>query len=152
MSIIKEFKEFALRGNVIDLAVAVIIGAAFTKIINSAIEDLIMPPIGRVVGNVDFSNLYVPLSDKITSAQALFSATNTVAATVLPLADAKKLGPVFAYGNFITVLVNFLILSFCIFLTIKIVNKLKRKEEAKLPTPTKEEALLAEIRDILKAK
>src|SRR5437773_8573864 len=99
---LKEFKKFAMRGNVVDLAVGVIIGAAFGKIVTSIVEDLLMPPIGRVVGNLDFSNLYVPLSEKVPYG--------------LGLAEAKKLGPVFAYGNFITVTFNFLIVAFCIFL------------------------------------
>jgi len=138
MSMIQEFKEFALKGNVVDLAVGVIIGAAFGKIVNSVIEDLIMPLVGKVIGNVDFSNLYVPLSDKVTPG--------------LALADAKKLGPVFAYGNFITVAINFAILALCIFLLVKAMNKMKRKEEAKpeavaeVPADVK---LLAEIRDLL---
>jgi len=110
----KEVKEFAVKGNAIDLAVGVIIGAAFGKIVTSVVEDLLMPPIGRVAGNLDFSNLYIPLSDKITAS--------------LPLADAKKLGPVFAYGNFITITINFIIVAFCIFLVVKGVNKLKQPE------------------------
>jgi large conductance mechanosensitive channel len=108
----KEFKEFAVKGNAIDLAVGVIIGAAFGKIVTSIVEDLLMPPIGRVVGNLDFSNLYIRLSDKI--------------APGLSLADAKKAGPVFAYGNFITTTINFLIVAFCIFLLIRGINRLKR--------------------------
>lgn len=114
----KEFKEFAVKGNAIDLAVGVIIGAAFGKIVNSVVEDLLMPPIGRIVGNLDFSNLYVPLSDKVTPG--------------LSLVDAKKLGPVFAYGNFLTIAINFLIIAFCIFLVVKGINKLKQ------PSPTTE--------------
>ena len=109
----KEFKEFAVKGNAIDLAVGVIIGAAFGKIITSIVEDLIMPPIGKMIGNLDFSNLYLPLSDKI--------------APGMSLADVKKAGlPVFAYGNFITVTLNFAIVAFCIFLVVKALNKMKR--------------------------
>ena len=108
----KEFKEFAVKGNAIDLAVGVIIGAAFGKIVSSIVEDLLMPPVGRVVGNLDFSNLYIALSDKVTPG--------------LSLAEARKLGPVFAYGNFITVTINFLIVAFCIFLMVKAINKMKR--------------------------
>ena len=108
----KEFKEFAVKGNAIDLAVGVIIGVAFGKIVSSIVEDVLMPPIGRVVGNLDFSNLYVPLSDKVTPG--------------LSLAEAKKLGPVFAYGNFITIAINFVIVAFCIFLLVKGINKLKQ--------------------------
>ena len=139
MSMMSEFKEFALKGNVIDLAVGVIIGGAFGKIVNSVIEDLIMPVVGKAIGNVDFSNLYFPLSDKIT--------------TGLALADAKKLGPVFAYGNFLTIAINFAILAFCIFMLVKAMNNLKKKEEAK-PAPVAEipadVKLLSEIRDLLK--
>ncbi len=139
MSMMSEFKEFALKGNVIDLAVGVIIGGAFGKIVNSVIEDLIMPVVGKAIGNVDFSNLYFPLSDKITTGMAL--------------ADAKKLGPVFAYGNFLTIAINFAILAFCIFMLVKAMNNLKKKEEAK-PAPVAEVPadvkLLGEIRDLLK--
>ena len=109
---LKEFKEFAVKGNVVDLAVGVIIGAAFGKIVTSVVEDLLMPPIGRLLGNLDFSNLYLPLSDKVK--------------TGLSLAEAKKLGPVFAYGNFISISINFLIVAFCIFLLIKGINRMKK--------------------------
>lgn len=139
MGFVKEFKEFALKGNVIDLAVGVIIGGAFGKITASVIDDLMMPLLGKVVGNVDFSSLYIPLSDKV--------------AKDLPLAEAKKLGPVFAYGNFISVMINFILLAFCVFLMIKAINSLKKKhEEAPTapPEPTNEEKLLMEIRDALK--
>lgn len=108
----KEFKEFAVKGNAIDLAVGVIIGAAFGKIVTSVVEDLLMPPIGRVAGNLDFSNLYLSLSDKIPPGSSL--------------ADAKKLGPVFAYGNFISITINFLIVAFCVFLLVKGINKMKK--------------------------
>ena len=136
---LNEFKAFIARGNVLDLAVAVIIGGAFGKIVNSVIEDLIMPVVGKAIGNVDFSNLYFPLSDKITAGMAI--------------ADAKKLGPVFAYGNFLTIAINFAILAFCIFMLVKAMNNLKKKEEAK-PAPVAEipadVKLLSEIRDLLK--
>ena len=112
---LKEFKEFAVKGNAIDLAVGVIIGAAFGKIVTSVVEDLLMPPIGGVAGNLDFGNLYIPLSDKVTPG--------------LPLTEAKKLGPVFAYGNFITTTINFLIIAFCIFLVVKGINKLKQPKK-----------------------
>jgi large conductance mechanosensitive channel len=112
----KEFKEFAVKGNAIDLAVGVIIGAAFGKIVTSIVEDLLMPPLGRVIGNLDFSNLYLPLSDKITPGMSLV--------------DAKKVGPVFAYGNFISIAINFIIVAFCIFLVVKAINKMKK------PSPT----------------
>jgi len=149
--ILKEFKEFALRGNVVDLAVGVIIGAAFGKIVSALVADIIMPPIGRIVGNLDFTNLYLPLSDKVTQAQAAYTATNNGAH--LPLLDAQKIGPVLAWGDFITISLNFIIVAFCIFLMVKGINTLKRREEAKPaapPEPTAQEKLLTEIRDLLK--
>lgn len=136
---LKEFKEFALRGNVMDLAIGVIIGGAFGTIVNSIVNDLIMPLVG-IAFQADFSNLYIPLSDKVSSG--------------LSLAEAKKLGPVFAWGNFVTVVLNFAILAFIIFLMVKGMNSLKKKEE-KSPTPVEPPAdikLLAEIRDLLKSK
>ena len=145
MGMMQEFRDFTVKGNVMDLAVGVIIGGAFGKIVNSVIEDMIMPIIGKVVGNVDFSNLYYPLSDKILKIEGHWPA----------LVDAKKLGPVFAYGNFITILINFIILAFCIFMLIKGMNALQRKEEAKpvpAPGPTPDQKLLTEIRDLLKTK
>lgn len=145
MSMIKEFKEFALRGNVMDMAIGVIIGAAFATIINSAINDLILPIVGKFVGNVDFTNLYVPLSEKIQKLNGQWPA----------LADARKLGAVFAYGNFLTVLLNFTILAFCIFTMVKTINSLKKKDAsgAALPVPpSREERLLSEIRDLLKVR
>jgi large conductance mechanosensitive channel len=139
----KEFKEFAVRGSVIDLAVGVIIGGAFNKIVTSVIDDLIMPLVGKLVGNVDFSNLYIALSSKIQAdANGIWPA----------LAEARKLGPVFAYGNFLTVAINFIILAFCIFLMVKGINALKRAEEKAAPATPPQEKLLSEIRDILKAK
>lgn len=136
----KEFKEFAMRGNVMDLAVGVIIGAAFSKIVDSAVNDLLMPIIGALIGTVDFSTLYLPLSASVT--------------TGLSLADARKLGPVFAYGSFLTTLFDFLILVFIIFLVIRAMNRLMRARAASPevpPAPTKEEVLLTEIRDALRA-
>lgn len=135
-----EFKEFALRGNVMDLAVGIIIGAAFGRIVDSVVNDLIMPLVGRGIGNVDFSNLYVPLSDKITPG--------------LALVDARKLGPVFAYGNFLTIVIDFLILAVIIFFLVRAMNRLmKTKADAPdiPPAATKEEVLLTEIRDALRA-
>ena len=136
---LEEFKKFALKGNVVDLAVGVIIGAAFGAIVNSMVGDVIMPIIGAVTGGLDFSNYFVPLSKTVT-------ATN--------LADAKKQGAVLAYGSFLTLTLNFLIIAFVLFLVIRVMNRLKAKEEAApAPTePTKEEVLLTEIRDLLKAK
>ncbi|MCY7351056.1 MAG: large conductance mechanosensitive channel protein MscL [Cytophagaceae bacterium] len=136
---LKEFKEFIMRGNVMDLAIGVIIGAAFSKIVDSAVTDLIMPLIG-IAFQSDFSNLYVPLSDKVT--------------TGLALADARKLGPVFAWGNFVTEVLNFIILAFIIFWIIKAVNRLMTRKAAAPDVlevgPTKEEVLLTEIRDALR--
>ncbi|SJZ37861.1 large conductance mechanosensitive channel protein MscL [Sediminibacterium ginsengisoli] len=140
MGFVKEFKEFATKGNVVDLAVGVIIGGAFGKIVDSVVNDLIMPVVG-ILFKADFSNLYIPLSDKIPADASL------------PLAEARKLGPVFAWGNFVTVVLNFVILAFVIFMLIKGINRLKRKhEEAPVapPAPTTTEQLLTEIRDSLK--
>ncbi|MGJ7521883.1 large conductance mechanosensitive channel protein MscL [Variovorax sp. LT1P1] len=140
MSVMKEFREFAVKGNVVDLAVGVIIGAAFGKIVDSLVADLIMPIVGLVFGKLDFSNLYVVLG--------------TVPAGVANnLADLKKAGvAVLAYGNFITVAVNFIILAFIIFMMVKQVNKLRKKEEAApaVAAPPEDIALLREIRDSLK--
>ncbi len=138
MSMVKEFRDFAVKGNVMDMAVGVIIGGAFGKIVTSVIDDLIMPVIGKIVGNVDFSNLYVRLSDKIPDGASL--------------ADAKKVGAVFAYGSFITVVINFAILAFIIFMMVKAINKVKKKEEAKPAATPADVVLLTEIRDLLKTK
>ena len=143
MSFAKEFKAFAMRGNVVDLAVGVIIGGAFGKIVASVIDDLIMPIVGKLIGNVDFKNLYYPLSDKIQQVNGVWPS----------LEDAKKLGSTFAYGNFITEVINFIILALCIFMMIKAMNRMKRKEEetpSAPPAPSNEEKLLTEIRDLLK--
>jgi large conductance mechanosensitive channel len=143
---LKEFKEFAMRGNVVDLAIGVIIGAAFGQIVNSVVKDLIMPLVG-IAGSVDFSNKYIALSDKVKDAMMLPDGST------LGLEKARELGPVFAYGNFITVLINFIILAFIIFLVVKGMNNLmKKKVEAPAvpPAPTKEEVLLTEMRDSLR--
>ena len=134
---LEEFKKFALRGNVVDLAIGVIIGAAFGAIVSSLVGDIIMPIIGAVTGGIDFSNYFIPLAGQ--------TATN--------LADAKKAGAVFAYGNFITVAINFIILAFIIFLMVKQINKLKKEAPVVVapPAPTPEDVvLLREIRDSLK--
>lgn len=147
MGFAKEFKEFAIKGNVVDLAVGVIIGGAFGKIVQSLVNDLIMPPISLLIGDKGFINFYVPLNDKVRTAYQ--------ANPNLSLEDAKKLGPVFAWGNFATEVINFIILAFIIFLMVKAINTLKRKEEAAPAAPvapTKEEILLTEIRDLLKTK
>ena len=134
---LKEFREFAMRGNVIDLAVGIVIGAAFGAIVNSLVADVIMPLIGRATNGLDFTNYFIPLSDKV-------NATN--------LADAKKQGAVLAWGNFLTLTINFIIIAFVLFLVIRAMNQFKRKEEAAPapPKPTREVELLTEIRDLLK--
>ncbi|MEI9961148.1 MAG: large conductance mechanosensitive channel protein MscL [Limisphaerales bacterium] len=151
--ILHEFKEFALRGNVADLAVGVIVGAAFGKIVSALVADVIMPPIAILVGNIDFTNRYFPLSEKVREAQAAYEAAPATIGQHLPLDLAQKAGPVLAWGDFATITLNFLITAFCIFLLVKGMNALKRREEAK-PTitsePTAQEKLLAEIRDLLK--
>jgi large conductance mechanosensitive channel len=140
MSFASEFREFAMKGSVIDLAVGVIIGGAFGKIVDSMVNDLIMPIVGRILGKVDFTNLFVPLSD-------------IPPGTPQTLDALKRAGvPVFAYGNFITILINFLILAFIIFLMVKQMNKLK-KQAPPSPVATPEDVLLLrEIRDALKAR
>ncbi len=138
MSFTSEFKEFAVKGNVVDLAVGVIIGGAFGKIVDSVVNDLIMPLVGKVVGGLDFSNYYIALSGQTAG---------------LPLADAKKAGAVFAYGSFLTVALNFTILAFIIFLMIKQINRMKKEAPAApaAPAATPEDVvLLREIRDSLK--
>ena len=149
MKIIQEFKAFAMRGNVVDLAVGVIIGAAFGKIVSAVVSDIIMPPIARLVGNIDFTNLYVPLSEKVRQAQDAYASAPATLDGHLPLDLAQKAGPVLAWGDFLTVTLNFIIVAFCIFLMIKLMNKLIKKEEAAAP-PTPTEQLLTEIRDLLK--
>lgn len=135
---LQEFKEFALRGNVVDLAIGVIIGVAFNNIVNSLVGDLFMPIIGAVTGGLDFSNYFVGLSGGVTADS---------------LEEAKKQGAVFAWGNFITVAINFIIIAWVLFLVVKLINRLKRQEAKKEPpAPSKQEVLLAEIRDLLKAR
>ena len=142
MSMLKEFKEFAVKGNVVDLAVGVIIGAAFGKIVDSLVGDLIMPVIGTVIGKLDFSNMFVLLGA-------------VPPGTAQTLDALKKAGvPVFAYGNFITTAVNFAILAFIIFLMIQQINKLKKSEPTPAPSappvPAEDVVLLREIRDSLR--
>ncbi|MGL5018453.1 MAG: large conductance mechanosensitive channel protein MscL [Luteolibacter sp.] len=139
---LKEFKEFALKGNLIDMSVAFVMGAAFTKLSGSFIEDLVMPLVGSVSGGMNYANKFIGLSDKVVATD---------------LATAKLQGAVLAYGNFITIAINFVIVAFVMFLVVKAINKAKAlaiKEEAAAPPPepTAEEKLLAEIRDLLKSK
>ena len=138
MGFFSEFKEFAVKGNVMDLAVGVIIGGAFGKIVDSLVGDVVMPVIGKIVGGLDFTNYFIPLAGQ----------------TAATLEEAKKAGAVLAYGSFLTVLLNFIILAFVIFLMIKQVNKLKREAPAAPPAapapPPEDVLLLREIRDSLK--
>ena len=136
----KEFRDFAMRGNVVDLAIGVIIGAAFGRIVDLLVNDMIMPVIGAITGGLDFSNYFEPLSHNVTSHV---------------LVDAKKQGAVLAWGNFATIVINFMIVAFVLFLVVRGINMLrarivqeKKVEEAAAP-PTKEEVLLTEIRDLL---
>ncbi|GJE59619.1 large conductance mechanosensitive channel protein MscL [Methylobacterium trifolii] len=138
---LEEFKKFALRGNVVDLAVGVIIGAAFGAIVTSAVQDVFMPMIGAVTGGLDFSNYYIPLSSKVQTGMAY--------------AEAKKQGAVIGYGQFITVALNFMIVAFVLFMVIRAMNKLQHAEDkkpeavAEVPAEVK---ILGEIRDILAAR
>jgi large conductance mechanosensitive channel len=136
-AMLEEFKKFAMKGNVMDLAVGVIIGAAFGRIVDSLVQDVIMPPIGKLFGGLDFASYYLPLNGQ---------------AYGLPLAEAKKAGAVLAYGNFLTVLLNFLILAFVIFLMVRLMNRMQRPrtEEVVVVVPPAEDiVLLREIRDAL---
>ena len=135
MSMGSEFKEFIMKGNVMDLAVGVIIGVAFGKIVDSLVNDIIMPIVGKVIGNVDFSNMYVALNNQTAG---------------LPLAEARKLGGVLAYGNFISILINFLILAFVIFQMVKLVNRMKKAEPTVAASTPDDVLLLREIRDSLR--
>lgn len=135
---LKEFRDFAMKGNVVDLAVGVIIGAAFGAIVSSMVADIIMPIIGAVTGGLDFSNYFTGLSKSVTASN---------------LADAKKQGAVLAWGNFLTLTLNFVIVAFVLFLVIRVMNRVKHKEATKPAEPAKpseEAVLLAEIRDLLK--
>ena len=144
MSIVKEFKEFAMRGNIVDMAVGIIIGSAFGKIISSVVSDVLMPPIGMAIGRVDVKDFKLVLQKAAPAVteggQVIKQAVNEVA---------------LKYGMFIQTIIDFLIVAFCIFLVVKVMNRLKQKEEAKPvppPPPSKEEILLTEIRDLLKEK
>lgn len=134
---LKEFREFAMKGNVVDLAVGIIIGAAFGAIVNSLVADVIMPVVGAATGGLDFSNYFFPMSKSVTAGD---------------LAEAKKQGAVLAWGHFLTLTINFLIVAFAMFLVVRVMNKLRRHEQAAPapPKPTPEVELLTEIRDLLK--
>lgn len=134
----EEFKKFAMRGNVVDLAIGVIIGAAFGAIVNSLVNDMIMPLIGAATGGLDFSNYFVPLSSKVTASS---------------LVEAKKQGAVFAWGNFLTICINFILIAIALFLVIKGINRMKAPEKAGAPAaPSQEVVLLTEIRDALRSR
>jgi large conductance mechanosensitive channel len=134
---LEEFKKFALRGNAVDLAIGVIIGAAFGAIVNSMVGDILTPIIGAITGGLDFSNHFIPLSSKVTADS---------------LAEARKQGAVLAWGSFLTFVINFIIIVAVLFVVVKLMNRLMRSEAAKAPTPTKQEELLTEIRDLLKSE
>jgi large conductance mechanosensitive channel len=139
---LEEFKKFALRGNVVDLAIGVIIGAAFGKIVDSIVGDVFMPVVGAVTGGLDFSNYFVPLSESVTAQS---------------LAEAKRQGAVLAWGNFLTITINFVIIAWILFLVVKAMNSLRRQEDAKVdaqkaPEVPADVKLLAEIRDLLAAR
>jgi large conductance mechanosensitive channel len=140
MAMLEQFKQFAMRGNVVDLAVGVIVGGAFGRIVDSLVQDVIMPPVGKLFGGLDFSNYYIPLNHQATS---------------LPLAEAKKAGAVLAYGNFLTVLLNFVILAFIIFQMVRLMNRLRNHGQPEpaapaAPVTPEDIVLLREIRDSLK--
>lgn len=132
-----DFKKFALRGNVVDLAIGVIIGAAFGAIVQSLVGDIIMPVVGAISGGIDFSNYFLPLSHQVTAGT---------------LAEAKKQGAVLAWGSFLTIIINFIIIAFVLFLAIRGINRLMRKEAEKTAPLSKQEQLLTEIRDLLKSR
>ena len=135
--VLEDFKKFTLRGNVVDLAIGVIIGAAFGAIVSSLVADIIMPVVGAVSGGIDFSNYFLPLSAKVTATT---------------LAEAKKQGAVLAWGNFITLVINFVVIAGVLFLLIRAMSRLMKKEAEKPAAPSKQEELLTEIRDLLKAR
>jgi large conductance mechanosensitive channel len=134
---LEEFKKFAMRGNVVDLAIGVIIGTAFGAIVNSLVSDILLPVIGAVTGGLDFTNYFIKLSSKVTADS---------------LVEAKKQGAVLAWGNFLTIVINFIIIAWVLFIVVKLMNRLTRAEQAKPAGPTKQEELLMEIRDVLKAQ
>jgi large conductance mechanosensitive channel len=134
---LEEFKKFALKGNVVDLAIGIIIGAAFGKIVESVVGDIFMPVIGALTGGLDFSNYFVRLSPAVTADS---------------LAEAKKQGAVLAWGSFLTLVINFIIIAWVLFLIVRVMNRMLQAEAAKAPALSKQEQLLTEIRDLLKAE
>jgi len=139
MGILKEFRDFAVKGNVVDMAVGIVIGAAFTAIVQSLVKDIITPPIGYLLGNVDFSNIYLILKDgKVAGPYASLKAAQDAGAITLN------------FGLFVNALISFTIVAFALFMVVKAINKLKKKQEAAPAKPTKDQELLTEIRDLLK--
>jgi large conductance mechanosensitive channel len=134
---LKKFQDFAIKGNAFDLAVGVIIGAAFGAIVASLVADICMPVIGAITGGLDFTNYFVPLSSKVTADS---------------LAEAKKQGAVLAWGNFVTILINFILVALVLFLIVNVIQKLRNQEEQKPVAPPRQEVLLTEIRDLLARK
>jgi large conductance mechanosensitive channel len=134
---LEEFKKFALRGNAVDLAIGVVIGAAFGAIVNSIVGDVFTPIVGAITGGLDFSNYFLPLSSKVTADS---------------LVEARKQGAVLAWGSFLTIVLNFVIIAAVLFLVVKVMNRLMQSEAAKAPALTKQEMLLTEIRDLLKSE
>ena len=134
---LEDFKKFAMRGNVVDLAIAVIIGVAFGAIVNSLVADILMPVIGAVTGGLDFSNYFIRLSSNVTADS---------------LAEARKQGAVLAWGNFLTIVINFIIIAWALFLVVKLMNRLMQTEAPKAPALSKQEQLLTEIRDALRSE
>jgi len=152
MSILKEFKEFAMRGNVVDLAVGVVIGAAFGKIVTSLVNDIIMPPIGKLTGGVDFNDKFITL-DAGKLADNVYVQTQNLNPAHITLAQAKAAGAsVIAYGSFLSTILDFLIVAFCIFLVVKVMNRLWKQPAPPPAEQPPQEKLLTEIRDLLKAK
>src|SRR4051794_14243564 len=135
MSVLEEFKKFAVRGNVVDLAVGIVIGAAFGRIVESIVGDLFMPLVGAVTGGLDFSNYFIRLASSVTADS---------------LAEAKKQGAVLAWGNFVTVIINFVIVAAALFFLVKLINQLRHDEAKKPEVLSRQEALLTEIRDLLR--
>jgi large conductance mechanosensitive channel len=135
--VLQEFKKFAMRGNVVDLAVGVVIGAAFGAIVNSLVGDIVMPIIGAITGGLDFTNYFIPMSSKVTATS---------------LVEAKKQGAVLAWGNFLTLVINFMIIAWALFMIVKGINRLYQPDPAAPAPPPKDVELLTEIRDILKVQ
>ncbi|MCL4222413.1 MAG: large conductance mechanosensitive channel protein MscL [Phycisphaerales bacterium] len=156
MGLMKEFREFAIKGNMVDMAVGIIIGAAFGGLVKSLVDDVVMPAVG-MIWKADFTNLYIPLNAGVRAKMTEHAAANADA--VLPLAQARAAGAVLAYGNFITLFINFIILAFVIFMVVKMINRARKRFEHEqaaapaAPPPTPEDVLLLrEIRDSLKTR